>query len=569
MSGEQELLERLEAAKASGSFDQGWYSDAARHLQHLDHWWCRHTRLTLGLSTVFSYGTANPAVQHIWDKMALQLSACSDCTSHFHSSQEFYHETVDPETAGPLLTTLASLNMARVASALASAFSQDGAKISGKVVTALYEVLYHPSLLHDEEIMLTLGRAMVHLSTHYEMDITESHERYPGLYCLLTHPEVAVRSLASSAVRSIGAFQAAADVEPLLPILHHWQMGLRGRLDARELKIPEGRMPFQPSSSAIWTAISALFGSQGSHLMQPSAMTAVLNRFPDLLDMAVQEASTLGLSARQAISSLRGVLTCIGNQIWAYMSHDPCSIIQGCSHVAAQATDMRVCSPAIQAMAQVVIELQKAGSGMYERPRRLCLEFLTVKLPRSPQAMRQPQVILLAANSAFRVVAIGIEGGIPAALDGDVYLTALAREVHGSSASAQDLCSKIILSDALALASICDHSLRDLAPNDERVAELGEIVPRHASGWTCLPRVWQAAASGSDPQAALACLQALLKLASAVPPASRHQTNSKAAQRTQEPGRGFLIDPVHAEKGSDSSKRIFRTIHQFMSQHLR
>ena len=71
----------------------------------------------------------------------------------------------------------------------------DGAKISGKVVTALYEVLYHPSLLHDEEIMLTLGRAMVHLSTHYEMDITESHERYPGLYCLLTHPEVAVRSL--------------------------------------------------------------------------------------------------------------------------------------------------------------------------------------------------------------------------------------------------------------------------------------------------------------------------------------------------------------------------------------
>ena len=49
-------------------------------------------------------------------------------------------------------------------------------------------------------------------------------------------------------------------------------------------------------------------------------------------------------------------------QIWAYMSHDPCSIIQGCSHVAAQATDMRVCSPAVQAMAQVVIELQKAGA---------------------------------------------------------------------------------------------------------------------------------------------------------------------------------------------------------------
>lgn len=49
-------------------------------------------------------------------------------------------------------------------------------------------------------------------------------------------------------------------------------------------------------------------------------------------------------------------------QVWAHMSHDPCSIIQGCAHVAMQSADMRVCAPAVQAMAQVVIELQKAGT---------------------------------------------------------------------------------------------------------------------------------------------------------------------------------------------------------------
>ena len=49
--------------------------------------------------------------------------------------------------------------------------------------------------------------------------------------------------------------------------------------------------------------------------MRPEALTAVLNRFPDLLDIAVQEASTLGPSASQAISALRGVISCIGNQV--------------------------------------------------------------------------------------------------------------------------------------------------------------------------------------------------------------------------------------------------------------
>lgn len=98
--------------------------------------------------------------------------------------------------------------------------------------------------------------------------------------------------------------------------------------DPDSSKLPTERGPFAPSHSAIWTAIAALFGSHGSHLMQPAAMTAVLNRFPDLLDMAVQEASTLGPSARQAISSLRGVLACIGNEVdhfpcfWHILSHN-------------------------------------------------------------------------------------------------------------------------------------------------------------------------------------------------------------------------------------------------------
>ena len=85
--------------------------------------------------------------------------------------------------------------------------------------------------------------------------------------------------------------------------------------DPDSSKLPKERGPFAPSHAAIWTAVAALFGSHGSHLLQPAAMTAVLHRFPDLLDMAVQEASTLGPCARQAISSLRGVLACIGNEV--------------------------------------------------------------------------------------------------------------------------------------------------------------------------------------------------------------------------------------------------------------
>ncbi len=49
--------------------------------------------------------------------------------------------------------------------------------------------------------------------------------------------------------------------------------------------------------------------------MKPDALIAVLNRFSDLLDMAVQEASTLGASASQAVSALRGVISCVGNQV--------------------------------------------------------------------------------------------------------------------------------------------------------------------------------------------------------------------------------------------------------------
>ena len=73
----------------------------------------------------------------------------------------------------------------------------EGSDLSPKLVTALFECLYHPKILHDEDIMMKLGRAMVHLSTTHEMDFTEHHGCCPGLYCLLTHPDVAVRSLVS------------------------------------------------------------------------------------------------------------------------------------------------------------------------------------------------------------------------------------------------------------------------------------------------------------------------------------------------------------------------------------
>lgn len=98
----------------------------------------------------------------------------------------------------------------------------DGAGMSPQLVTALFEVLYHPVLLHDEEIMLNLGRAMVHLSISIDIDFTEHRHRAAGLYSLLTHPDVAVRSL----VRSLGlCCHPSCDSETLMWIMPswHWQ----------------------------------------------------------------------------------------------------------------------------------------------------------------------------------------------------------------------------------------------------------------------------------------------------------------------------------------------------------
>ena len=88
---------------------------------------------------------------------------------------------------------------------------------------------------------------------------------------------------------------------------------------------------------------------------------------------------------------------------------------------------------------------------MYERPRQLCLDLLTVRLPKSPQALRQQQLVLLAAGSAFRVVAIGIDDCIPAALNGDVYGDALIRyslpalSMHSCFNSSDSTSSKLLL----------------------------------------------------------------------------------------------------------------------------
>ena len=96
----------------------------------------------------------------------------------------------------------------------------DGPGMSSQLTTALFEALYHPALLHDEDIMLKLGHVMVHLSISYEIDFTEHRQRAAGLYSLLTHPDVAVRSLVNTpSFESVVCVGDLAGAVTLLPCL--------------------------------------------------------------------------------------------------------------------------------------------------------------------------------------------------------------------------------------------------------------------------------------------------------------------------------------------------------------
>ena len=70
----------------------------------------------------------------------------------------------------------------------------------------------------------------------------------------------------------------------------------------------------------------------------------------------------------------------------------------------------------------------------------------------------------------------------------------LCREGRGENASAQDLCCKILLSDAIVLTSLCSQGLQDMTPRDEQLNDLSDKVVGHATEWLCMPKLWQVSA---------------------------------------------------------------------------
>ncbi len=67
----------------------------------------------------------------------------------------------------------------------------------------------------------------------------------------------------------------------------------------------------------------------------------------------------------------------------------------------------------------------------------------------------------------------------------------------------------------------------------------------------------QVAGSARGAEALTAALDVLLMLASSAPP-DAHPEHENTANRPSNIGRGFLVDPVHQEKGTASTTRVIR-----------
>ncbi len=81
-------------------------------------------------------------------------------------------------------------------------------------------------------------------------------------------------------------------------------------------------------------------------------------------------------------------------------------------------------------------------------------------------------------------------GALPKSV-GNVSAFHECREAQGDSTSAQDLCCKILISDAAVLAQLCSQSLQDMTPHDEQINDLTNAVVGHTADWICMPKLWQ------------------------------------------------------------------------------
>ncbi len=70
-----------------------------------------------------------------------------------------------------------------------------GAELAAEAITTIFECLTYCQLLEDAEVAGQLARALLTLSSTYDLALGEGGARYPGVYRLLAHPQADVRNL--------------------------------------------------------------------------------------------------------------------------------------------------------------------------------------------------------------------------------------------------------------------------------------------------------------------------------------------------------------------------------------
>lgn len=96
------------------------------------------------------------------------------------------------EVASKALAALQWRDEARVETSLTAA--AHSSEIGEEAITVLFEVLSFESLLEDAGVMQAAEAAILALSEHHDLALSEGG-RYPGIYRLLAHSNHRIRTL--------------------------------------------------------------------------------------------------------------------------------------------------------------------------------------------------------------------------------------------------------------------------------------------------------------------------------------------------------------------------------------
>ena len=88
------------------------------------------------------------------------------------------------------------LDEQRVSAAIRKAHAKPESDIEAEAVTVLFETLSFADLLDDAEVINEMEQALLKLSKHHDLALTEGG-RYPGVYKLLAHHNASLRALVS------------------------------------------------------------------------------------------------------------------------------------------------------------------------------------------------------------------------------------------------------------------------------------------------------------------------------------------------------------------------------------